>query len=741
LLTFFRQRTASRVDGRRLEELVRQLSSYSYRDREKAAQLLIAQGESVLSVLKQSLASGQGDADSARRLEQCIAQIERGTDFGLVVAAARLLALHQLSGAAEVLFDYLPGVEDEWIREELLASVGVLTVRQGSPAPVLMAALQASGPDRRAAAAYILGQRGGVNARATVRQLLADADASVRRAAAAGLAGKRLVQGLRETAAADALLLQTNLVGNAEADLVEFLRQRSLTEADIQHLKNLILQLGHGTHRIRSDASRKLATRGPAALPFLRQALDSPDPETARRARMCIDAILGGPGPALPAAVIRQLTRLAEARSETSPGRPVTAAVAALLNYAPFVDDPAVEEEVFTALTLLSVRKPGVDRVLTAALHDPLPARRAAAAYVLGHVGARSDALAVRKLLDDPYTNVRLRAAQGLAMGRDRIAVPVLIAQLTEAPLPVLWQIEEFLRRLGGDAAPPVDIAGGSADARRKAAAAWAGWWRERGSALDLAGVNLEDHRQGLTMICEYDSIIAGRPGGQVWECGRDGKARWQITGLLGPMDAQVLPNGRVLVAENAGQRVTERALTGAIQWEHHVNGNPIACQRLPNGNTFIATYNHVMEVTATHQVVYTHNRGPAFYLFSAKKLRNGHILCMTAQGVIMELDAVTGKEIQTVSVGENGWCGVETLPSGKFLVALMGPGQIRVVDASGKSSAAWGYPGVFRATRLPNGHMLVASMTTRKVAELDRSGTPVWEHACAGRPWQVRWR
>jgi hypothetical protein len=147
------------------------------------------------------------------------------------------------------------------------------------------------------------------------------------------------------------------------------------------------------------------------------------------------------------------------------------------------------------------------------------------------------------------------------------------------------------------------------------------------------------------------------------------------------------------------------------------------------------------MEVTPTHQIVYAHNHGPGFCLFSAQKLRNGHIVCMTAQGRILELDAATGKELKNINVGQSGWCGVQALTSGRFLIAVMGPGLIREVDGSGKVSANWHYPGAFRATRLPNGQTLVASMTTRKVAELDRSGRPVWEHVCEGRPWQVRWR
>jgi hypothetical protein len=414
--------------------------------------------------------------------------------------------------------------------------------------------------------------------------------------------------------------------------------------------------------------------------------------------------------------------------------------VQTLLRYLPFADDETVGDEIRNGLVVLGACSPQADAALSAALNDSAPARRAAAAFVLGRVGSRAQCQAVHGLLDDPSPLVRLYAAQGLIMARDRAAVPTLVAGLANTPLRSVLRAEELLHRVAGERAPAAYVGEGTADARREAAAAWAAWWQHEGASLNLVGSDLADHRLGLLTICEYDAPL-GRPGGKVWECGRDGKPRWNITGLSGPMDARVLPGGRVLIAEHSGQRVTERDLKGGIKWQQPVKGNPVACQRLANGNTFIATYHEVMEYTPTHQVVYLHNRGPGNYIFSAQKLPSGRIVCMTAQGTILELDALTGKQLRMVNLLQGGWCGVEGLAGGKFLVAIMASGQIREVDTSGKASAQWSFPGAFRATRLPSGHTLVASMTTRKVAELDRSGKTVWEHVCEGRPWQVHWR
>src|SRR5438270_10789825 len=111
----------------------------------------------------------------------------------------------------------------------------------------------------------------------------------------------------------------------------------------------------------------------------------------------------------------------------------------------------------------------------------------------------------------------------------------------------------------------------------------------------------------------------------------------------------------------------------------------PSGCQRLSNGKTFVATYNHVKEYDRTGQRLYFYNKGPSFYIYSAHKLRNGHILCMTAQGRVLHLDAA-GNEIRSFQIANNGnWCSVRGLANGNYLVALMGLGKVREVDAAGK--------------------------------------------------------
>lgn len=732
LIEFLRLRSRRADDAVQLKKLVEQLGSTSFKERDYADKQLLLRGTAALPYLRPALA--KTPLEVTRRAELLIKTIESmGPE--VPVAAARVLAQRQSPGAVEALLAYLPAVEDEWVEDEVLACLGQLTIWQGKVDARLLKTLQDSHAPPRSAAVYVLGRRGDVEHRDLVRKFLADPDAQVRQRAHLSLVSKRLPQVARDAAPHDDELLKKSGLGGDESALLAFLRQRTLSEDDQRRLRRLVTDLGHVKFKQRDEASRLLVKEGTPALAFLKPAEFAADAEVSRRARLCMEEIRKGPGPALPIAAAHRL-----AQPSDKPASPA-AALGTLLGYVPFADDETVEEEVINALTILGAREVAVDPVFIAALSDPLSARRGAAALVLGRVGGKEHVPLLRKLLDDPVPAVRFRAAQGLIAAKDKTGVPRLIASIGDVPIAYLSQAEELLQRLAGDQAPSVAVGDGVPAARAKALKSWDQWWQSASTRLDLTRVGDSDSFLGLTTICEYDNA-AGMPGGQVWETARHGSPRWKVSGFLGAMDAQVLPSGNVLVAENSANRVTERAKDGSIKWEHRLPSNPIACQRLPNGNTFIASYNVVMEVDPQGKTIYSHNRGPAFYIFSAHKTKNGKIVCMTAQGLILELDAQSGKELRTINLGPNGgWCGVEALPTGRFLVATMNNHQVREIDDQGKTYWQANFQGVFRASRMPNGHTLVASMTTKKVAELDRNGQVRWEKTCEGRPWAVHWR
>lgn len=734
LLQFFRTRSLKDTDRPLMEELVKKLGSDVYKEREISSKELLLRGPTVLPFLKEGLKDAP--LERVRRIEMLMKKIEGTMGPEQPIAAAHILAARNTAGAVEVLLNFLPYANDEFVEEEVLNSLGSLAVRGSKIDPALSDALKDKMAARRGAAVYALGRRAELEQRDMVRQFLGDPDAFVQTRASLSLTGKRAPQAFKDNLAADEKLIVSQGMKTDESSLLEFLKKRTLSRDDQDRLRQLIKDLGDPNYRKRATAHALLVKEGTPALAFLKPALESGQAEVVRRATLCIDEIKKGPGPALPVAIVRVLAR--PSTEKTSPG----AAIRVLLDYAPFADDESVEEEVFTSLTLLSAREVKVDPLLPEALNDPLPTRRSAAAVVLGRVGAKEHQAGLRKLLDDPVLSVRLRAAQGLLAARDSSGVPRLIALVNDLPAQGLWQVEDILQRLAGEKAPTEVVADASTAARQRFIKAWDKWWTENASTVDLVRMNEVESFLGLVTITEYDSAV-GLPGGQVWEAGRDMRPRFTLKGLNGAMDAQVLPNGRILIAENSANRVTERDQAGNIKWEHRTPGNPIRVQRLPNGNTFIAMYNNVMEVTPDGKELYNINRGPTFYIFSASKLRNGNVLAMTAQGVIMEFDPIANRDVKpNVNLGPaGGWCSAEALPNGNYLVATMNNSMVREIDASGKTINTINYPGVFRATRLPNGNMLVASMTTRNVAEFDRGGTKRWEKTCEGRPWSVRYR
>jgi HEAT repeat protein/outer membrane protein assembly factor BamB len=527
-----------------------------------------------------------------------------------------------------------------------------------------------------------------------------------------------------EVETTDEKVLEAAGVGTDGAALLAFFRRRTLTEEDERRVAELVRQLGSERFEAREKASRALTESGKPALKLLRPALADPDVEVVRRAKACIAEIEGGDS-GLPAAAARLLAR-----------RTTAGAVPTLLAYVPFADDTLIEEEVLAALAALGTQPGKVDPALANALKDHVPARRAAAAYVLGRHPEKAQREEVRPLLADPEPLVRFRAAQGLLAGKDRHAVPVLIALLADTPANLAGQAEEVLWGLAEDASPAVPSDADPAAARRKYRDAWSHWWRDHGKDVDLARLGQRPPYLGLTLIAQSSA-------GKVWECAKDGKPRWTISGLEGPIEALMLPGNRVLVVENLGKRVSERDLSGKVLWEHKTDDEALSARRLPNGHIFVATNSTVSEITRDGKDVYRHRfpvGGAGGRINSACKLRNGRLLVLTSDGVMAEVDAPTGKLLATRTAPDHASYSVEPLPGGGCLVAAYGAGKVVEYDAAFKSVWEYNLPSAFHALRLPNGHTLISSHSG-KIVEVTRESKIVWEQRIDDHVWRAHRR
>jgi hypothetical protein len=522
-----------------------------------------------------------------------------------------------------------------------------------------------------------------------------------------------------ESATADEQILRYARLATDGPSLLELFRKRTATEADRERVRALVRQLGSQAYLARGRASRELVELGTTAVPFLRQALQDPDLEIARRAEECLRLIEDKDlGPAITAAA----ARLVALR------RPAGAAEV-LLAYLPSADDELVAEEIRNTLAALAQADPRAEKALLTAVDDRAGVRRGAAADALGRSNDPQRRAAVRKLLQDADLLVRFRTAVALTTAGDREGVPVLIDLLTQVPLAQAWQAEDLLYRLAESAAPPGAALGRDDASRRRCRDAWTAWWREEGPKVELARLDTAPRLLGYTLLVLLDT-------GRVLELDGNNRVRWQIDNVDFPLDAQVLPGDHVLLAEHESNVVTERDRRGTVVWKHEID-HPLMAQRLPNGNTFIATAMHTIEVSRLGRTVSGFRPPNGEQIMRAQKLRNGEIALVTTPqlgGQVQHYVRVdpSGREIVRFPVQVRTSGGrVEVLPGERVLLPEMAHNRVVEYDANGRVVWEAAVEQPVAAVRLPNGHTLVTSMNPQRGAvELDRSGrSEVWQY------------
>ena len=392
------------------------------------------------------------------------------------------------------------------------------------------------------------------------------------------LAVVRAPSSAAESASDEQILKSAGLDTDSRA-LLDFFRKQTVTDATHQHARALIQQLGDDSFQVREKASSALTVLGPVILPLLRQVVrETPDFEVRRRARACIEKIQTNCSPTVVAAAARLLAL-----------RKPTGTAETLLLFLPSPYEDSVHEEIQAALIAVARIEDRLDPIFVASLTAAPSARRTAAAVTLCRIGDVEHRLAVRKLLQDKEWSVRLAVAQELAAAGDKEAVPVLIELLAQAPAEHAGAVEELLYRLAGVKAPPVPL-GGEPDTQRQCRDAWRNWWRAYADSVEMAVLKDRERMLGYTLLVLLSD-------NRVVEWDRDGKPRWQINGLASPLDAEVLPGQRVLVAEYDTKRATERNFKGEVMWEKKLPEAPIHAHRLSNGFTFIATRKQLLEV------------------------------------------------------------------------------------------------------------------------------------------------
>jgi HEAT repeat protein len=525
----------------------------------------------------------------------------------------------------------------------------------------------------------------------------------------------------KETDPDEQILREAHIATDAP-NLLDYLAKRSAPGLPAKKLEPLLRQLASKKFATRKCAARQIVALGMGALAPLRKALAQRDLEVATRVKHCIKEIEKQSDATLAGEVIRLLLRRRPAGAD-----------GALLRYLPFARAEAIQEDIYYGLDALAARDGKTLTALAAALTDAAPARRAVAACILGRRGNADQRAAVRKVLADADALVRLRAAQGLLAGKDKAALPVLIALLGEPAVEVSWQAEELLHWVAGEEAPEAVVGAASAAERKKCRTAWQAWWRGPGKKLDLARLDREPRRPGLLLVgfWDYESPPRGSAESRVhynWVCvyGCDGRPRWRLSCLPSFKDIQLLTDNRILLAESDQDCISERDLAGKVVWQTPSrHSSPVVCRRLENGNTFITSQDAVLEVTPREEVV---NEYELANIWEFQKLPNGRIVYVTPEKAIREFDPLTGRKAKLIKLnGSDIYFILESLPDGHYLLTS----HERVVEVDGTGRTIWQCLATDWGIRLRNSNTLLEGK--HRLLEVDRAGKTLWEAPLAG--------
>jgi hypothetical protein len=171
LLDYVRNQTA---DEARVKLLIKQLGDDSYTVRERASQQLIDIGPRARRYLLDALKGP--DPERVRRAKECLEWVNSGASGVVLCSAIRVIAARRPAGSVEVLLNFLPSADDDYVLEEARAALGELAVHDGKVDPALLKALTDEGPRKRGAAGVAIARARIAEHLPAVRKLLDDPD-------------------------------------------------------------------------------------------------------------------------------------------------------------------------------------------------------------------------------------------------------------------------------------------------------------------------------------------------------------------------------------------------------------------------------------------------------------------------------------------------------------------------------------------------------------------------------------
>ena len=237
-------------------------------------------------------------------------------------------------------------------------------------------------------------------------------------------------------------------------------------------------------------------------------------------------------------------------------------------------------------------------------------------------------------------------------------------------------------------------------------------------------------------------------PAGEIlaiaWPSGR---VLWRRTNHRGT-ELSVLPNGNVLYIEDPKGVITELDSAQKVVWQYKTeNVSLMSVERLENGNTLLVDdlASRIFEVSPEGKVVWRVEKPE----YKGKAMRRAMrtpagttLVAIQDAGLLLELNS-KGDVIHKMEFPHRMPAYAKPQPDGGMLLGLAGPGEVRRLDASGKTVMT--FAGLNNAARMawtsgfietPEGGLIVSDYMGSRIVEFDAKGDVV--HQLKNIPWSV---
>lgn len=262
---------------------------------------------------------------------------------------------------------------------------------------------------------------------------------------------------------ADEALLKSVHVSMEGADLIDFLKKRSLKTLDPEVIKPLAEKLTGKNKEDRDKAMGEIIKYGPLAKPLLEQKITTiSDKNVLAQTKECVKRL---EDVELMGAVIRSTVR---AKPENC--------IQTLIAYLPFTGVESLTDEVESSLYELGTGPKGADPALMKALNEEHSLRRGLAVKLISKVGSREQVAKLKDLLKDPKPSVRFSVAKGLADRYEPASIQAMIELLEILPSEQREKCESKLVEIAGRWKIELPE-GDDAISRKLRKRLWSAWW------------------------------------------------------------------------------------------------------------------------------------------------------------------------------------------------------------------------------------------------------------------------